>query len=145
MILTALLWCNPYYLWENMLFLGFLVTVVCLLPVNSSGYFEIQVNTLQNPRGEVMDGSCCDGQKDSSNTCTSQCSTKIRVCLREYQSIVNFDGKCTFGSISSDVLGGNSFTFAEGSGTGRLQLHFDFGWTVGSGIDCIVWTLFANT
>ena len=96
----------------------------------SSGYFEIQIRAIQNPRGEVTTGECCDGVRDSSGVCTEECDTFFRVCLKEYQNQVTFDGKCTFGNVTSTVLGGNSFTYPVENSRTRLKLPFDFAWTV---------------
>jgi jagged-like protein len=94
-----------------------------------SGNFEIQINKFQNVRGELANGSCCDGVSNGLGTCTNQCETFVRLCLKEYQTRVTTGGSCTFGNISSRILGGNSFTYPEDSNS-TLILPFDFAWTV---------------
>ncbi|KAK7481178.1 hypothetical protein BaRGS_00027611, partial [Batillaria attramentaria] len=71
----------------------------------ASGYFELQLQSLRNIRGELADGRCCDGNRTSNGICTDQCETFFRVCLKEYQAVVSMEGPCTFGNISSAVLG----------------------------------------
>jgi hypothetical protein len=112
-----------FLIWINLV-------LVILEFVKGSGYFEIQITTIQNPRGEVMKGTCCDGGRDVNDRCILKCNTRFRICLKEYQSPIIFDGKCTFGNITSSVFGGNSFPYPIESSNTRLKLHFDFGWTV---------------
>lgn len=105
-----------------------LVTVIefCV----GSGYFEIQITTIQNPRGEVLNGTCCDGLRNVNGSCTDECDTFFRVCLKEYQSRVTFAGSCTFGNKTSAILGGNTFTYPQDYNRTRLKLPFEFAWTV---------------
>ncbi|KAK3092241.1 hypothetical protein FSP39_000187 [Pinctada imbricata] len=95
----------------------------------SSGYFEIQITAIQNPRGEISTGECCDGLRDSSGNCTEPCETFFRVCLKEYQNFVSFEGTCTFGNVTTPVLGGNTFSYPLENTRTRLKLPFDFAWT----------------
>lgn len=113
-----------------MFFLCFYVFLAILKLSESSGYFELQITTIQNPRGEVLDGGCCDGNRDEEGMCIEECDTFFRVCLKEYQSRITPDGECTFGNVTSKVLGGNSFTYPLESSNTRLKLPFDFAWTV---------------
>ncbi|XP_076100545.1 protein jagged-2-like [Mytilus galloprovincialis] len=115
------------------------ILLVILEFVQGSGYFEIQIITIHNPRGEVMEGECCDGVRDGNNRCVKECNTMFRVCLKEYQSVITFDGKCTFGNITSSVFGGNSFTYPIGSNNSRLKLHFEFAWTLTYSLTLEAW------
>lgn len=88
---------------------------------------------MSNFLGQVADGSCCGGaaRADATVPCPSQCNTRFRVCLKEYQSNVTSSGSCSFGNSSSPVLGGNSFTLADPDrASGNLVLPFSFRWTV---------------
>ncbi|KAG7247011.1 hypothetical protein CRUP_024478 [Coryphaenoides rupestris] len=40
-----------------------------------------------------------------------ECATFFKVCLKEYQSRVTSGGPCSYGTGSTPVLGGNTFTF----------------------------------
>ncbi|XP_025103918.1 protein jagged-1b-like [Pomacea canaliculata] len=112
---------SPWWCWW---FLHFLVG-----QCTASGYFELQLQSLRNARGELADGTCCDGTRNSAGVCTDQCETLFRVCLKEYQAVVSMEGPCTFGNISSSVLGGNSFSYPLETTVTRLKLPFDFAWT----------------
>jgi len=107
---------------------------------SGSGYFEIQITQIRNDRGEALDGQCCDGERDSDNTCTEECDTFFRVCLKEYQSRVTIGGFCTFGNVTSPVYGGNSFSKPLDSTSTRLKLPFEFAWTVSNKVIAL-WNL----
>lgn len=97
-----------------------------------SGYFEVQILSLTNNRGTLVDGRCCGGGRDSGGRggfppCSQTCTTAFWLCLKEYQSNVTAIGSCSFGNVSSQVLGQNTFTLIEPV---TLQLHFTFRWTV---------------
>ena len=100
----------------------------------ASGYFELQLQSLRNVRGELADGRCCDGSRRTASrddgVCRDQCESFFRVCLKEYQAVVSMEGACTFGNVSSAVLGGNSFSYPLETTVTRLKLPFDFAWTV---------------
>ncbi|CAB3372126.1 Hypothetical predicted protein [Cloeon dipterum] len=100
--------------------------------VLSSGYFELQVMSMVNLRGELKNGDCCGGGARDRNTdvCPNQCITYFNVCLKEYQSNVTSTGACSFGSVDSPTLGGNSFSFnGHSRSQDRLVLPFTFRWT----------------
>nr|XP_023668679.1 protein jagged-2-like isoform X1 [Paramormyrops kingsleyae] len=118
-------------------------SLVCLLLTlrakvsQSSGYFELQLITVQNVFGELSDGQCCDGSRNSEDRVCSrdECDTYFKVCLKEYQSEVTTNGQCTYGHGSTDVLGGNiiSFRSAENNpnrinDAGRILIPFQFAW-----------------
>lgn len=104
----------------------------------SSGYFELQLIAVENVNGELWDGECCDGTRNSQDQrCVrDECDTYVKVCLKEYQSEVTTTGQCTFGSGSTDVLGGNIFSFRSAknpnkiSDAGKIVIPFQFAWTV---------------
>ena len=95
----------------------------------------MQILSLTNNRGTLVDGRCCGGGTDSSRSvnkggfppCTESCSTAFWLCLKEYQSNVTAIGTCSFGNVSSHALGQNTFTLNDPV---TLQLHFTFRWTV---------------
>lgn len=105
----------------------------CLLlqATTASGYFEVQILSLTNNRGTLVDGRCCGGGggggKREFPPCTTPCSTAFWLCLKEYQSNVTAIGSCSFGNVSSHALGPNTFTLTDPA---TLQLHFTFRWTV---------------
>lgn len=98
---------------------------------NGSGFFELQVLEMANPRSELSSGECCGGVVRSPVTgrCSTQCNTFFRLCLKEYQSNVTSTGSCSFGNTSSPVLGRDTFTLADPD-RGKLVLPFTFRWTV---------------
>ncbi|TNM94919.1 hypothetical protein fugu_017678 [Takifugu bimaculatus] len=117
--------------------------IVCLLLTlwtevsRSTGYFELQMISVENVNGELADGECCDGSRDPEDLrCTrDQCDTYFKVCLKEYQIEVNHKGTCTFGEGSTHVLGGNTFSLKGAKNNpnkvdeaGRISIPFEFAW-----------------
>uniref|UniRef100_A0A1A8CXW6 Delta-like protein n=1 Tax=Nothobranchius kadleci TaxID=1051664 RepID=A0A1A8CXW6_NOTKA len=99
----------------------------------STGYFELQLISVENPNGELADGECCDGARSSQDLRCSrdECDTYFRVCLKEYQIEVNTGGACTYGSESTHVLGGNMFSFksaTKNNEAGKVVIPFQFAW-----------------
>uniref|UniRef100_UPI0037E806A4 protein jagged-2b n=1 Tax=Semicossyphus pulcher TaxID=241346 RepID=UPI0037E806A4 len=117
--------------------------IVCLLLTlwtkvsQSTGYFELQLISVENVNGELADGECCDGSRGSQDLrCTrDECDTYFKICLKEYQTEVNTNGACTFGSGSTQVLGGNMFSFKGAKNNpnkideaGKILIPFQFAW-----------------
>lgn len=104
--------------------------------MSASGFFELEVVTLQNPRGRLANGQCCGGVADngsptSESSCQRQCATRFRLCLKEYQRNVTVSSPCTYGNSSSPILAGNSFTFIDpNKANARLVIPFSFRWPV---------------
>ncbi|KAF3703085.1 Protein jagged-2 [Channa argus] len=103
----------------------------------STGYFELQLISLENVNGELADGECCDGSRSSQDLrCTrDECDTYFKVCLKEYQTQITTAGPCTFGSASTQVLGGNMFSLRSAKNNpnkideaGKLLIPFQFAW-----------------
>ncbi|XP_047433472.1 protein jagged-1a-like [Mugil cephalus] len=98
---------------------------------SASGHFELQVVSMQNVKGQLSSGSCCDGSRDVlDGRCTAdECDTFFRACLKEYQLKVSSAGPCSFGSGSTPVLGGNSFSLRKDQDDrARILLPFSFAW-----------------
>uniref|UniRef100_A0A8C9RD36 Notch ligand N-terminal domain-containing protein n=1 Tax=Scleropages formosus TaxID=113540 RepID=A0A8C9RD36_SCLFO len=105
------------------------------------GTFEVQIHQVQNAYGLLQDGECCDGRSVGGSRCSpsDQCDTFFRACLKEYQVRVAPTGTCTFGTGSTAVLGGNSFSLrhhGHGGGgensSGRIAIPFKYAWPVSS-------------
>uniref|UniRef100_A0A7N6AI00 Delta-like protein n=1 Tax=Anabas testudineus TaxID=64144 RepID=A0A7N6AI00_ANATE len=96
---------------------------------SASGHFELQILSMQNVNGQLQSGSCCDGPRDETDRrCTvDECDTYFRVCLKEYQLKVSSAGPCSFGTASTPVLGGNTFSLHK-SDKARMVLPFSFAW-----------------
>uniref|UniRef100_A0A7N8X194 Delta-like protein n=1 Tax=Mastacembelus armatus TaxID=205130 RepID=A0A7N8X194_9TELE len=68
--------------------------------------------------------------------CTrDECDTYFKVCLKEYQMEVTTTGLCTFGAGSTQVLGGNMFSFKNAKNNpnkiddaGKILIPFQFAW-----------------
>ena len=128
--------------WTNWMFITKISWfIIFWLQVHSSGYFEIQLLSIQNERGELFSGECCDGTRSmAGDTCTDPCDTFFTVCLKEYQSRATAEGQCTFGKNHTGVLGQNSYsidilgdsTEAELDEVARatMRFPFNFGWVV---------------
>uniref|UniRef100_A0A668A5A6 Delta-like protein n=1 Tax=Myripristis murdjan TaxID=586833 RepID=A0A668A5A6_9TELE len=117
--------------------------IVCLLLTlwtevsQSTGYFELQLITVENVNGELADGECCDGSRSSQDLrCgRDECDTYFKICLKEYQTEVTTSGLCTYGSGSTQVLGGNMFSFKSAKNnlnkiddSGKISIPFQFAW-----------------
>ncbi|XP_038582849.1 protein jagged-2b isoform X3 [Micropterus salmoides] len=117
--------------------------IVCLLLTlwtevsQSTGYFELQLISVENVNGELADGECCDGSRSSQDLrCTrDECDTHFKICLKEYQMEVTTNGPCTFGAGSTQVLGGNMFSFKGAKNNpnkideaGKILIPFQFAW-----------------
>ncbi|XP_077523382.1 uncharacterized protein LOC144134318 [Amblyomma americanum] len=64
----------------------------------------------RTPADCSLDGGCCGSR------CPGRCNTYFRLCLKEYQAQVDLSGACTFGNLTSPLIGGSSFS---------LQTHPD--------------------
>lgn len=99
-----------------------------------SGQFELQILSMHNVNGELLNGMCCDGTRSAADRkCTrDECDTFFKVCLKEYQSRVSAAGPCSFGMGSTPVLGGNTFSFKSSvrNDKSRIILPFSFAWPV---------------
>ncbi|KAG7486914.1 jagged-1a-like isoform X1 [Solea senegalensis] len=99
---------------------------------SASGNFEIQILSMQNVNGRLQSGACCNTlQQVGDQRCNKadECDTYFRACLKEYQLKVNPTGPCSFGSASTPVLGGNSFSFPNSrSDDSRILVPFSFAW-----------------
>ncbi|XP_054474228.1 protein jagged-2b isoform X3 [Anoplopoma fimbria] len=119
--------------------------IVCLLLTlwtevsQSTGYFELQLITVENVNGELADGECCDGSsRDSDLRCTrDECDTYFNICLKEFQTqvVTTSSGTCTFGAAATQVLGGNMFSFKSAKNNankideaGKILIPFQFAW-----------------
>ncbi|MEQ2183924.1 hypothetical protein GOODEAATRI_002906 [Goodea atripinnis] len=104
----------------------------------STGYFELQLISVENVNGELADGECCDGPRSPQDRrCTrDECDTYLKVCLKEYQMVVTTTGACTFGAGSTQVLGGNRFSLTTKNNpnkiddAGKIVIPFQFAWLV---------------
>ncbi|XP_025830978.1 protein jagged-1b [Agrilus planipennis] len=127
-VMWRLLLCRSmthgYLLQVSLLLLALLQHTQC------SGFFELQVLEMSNPRGELSNGECCGGSHRAplAPRCPKPCNTYFRLCLKEYQSNVTSTGSCSFGNTSGPVLGRDSFTLADPE-RGKLVLPFTFRWT----------------
>lgn len=89
-------------------------------PAAGSGVFQLQLQEFANERGVLASGRPCE----------PGCRTFFRVCLKHFQAVLS-PGPCTFGSVSTPVLGTNSFAVGDdssGGGRNPLQLPFNFTW-----------------
>uniref|UniRef100_A0A3Q1EF22 Delta-like protein n=1 Tax=Acanthochromis polyacanthus TaxID=80966 RepID=A0A3Q1EF22_9TELE len=113
--------------------LKIMLCLLCLLFLqvsSASGHFELQMLSMQNVNGRLLTGACCDGSRDvpAGRCMTDQCDTYFRICLKEYQLKVSSAGPCSFGSASTPVLGGNTFSVAGNDKAAGILLPFSFAW-----------------
>uniref|UniRef100_A0A3B3Q1L6 Delta-like protein n=1 Tax=Paramormyrops kingsleyae TaxID=1676925 RepID=A0A3B3Q1L6_9TELE len=129
-------------MWNSVRITNFFLMVCLLLTLwikgsHSSGYFELQLITVQNVNGELADGECCDGTRNSQDLrcARDECDTYFKVCLKEYQTEVTTTGLCNYGTGSTSVLGGNNIHFKSTknaqnkiSDAGKIVIPFHFAW-----------------
>ncbi|KAE8586909.1 hypothetical protein XENTR_v10021796 [Xenopus tropicalis] len=106
---------------------------------HSTGYFELQLISLKNANGELLNGECCDDIKSAQNLdCgRDECDTYLKVCLKEFQAKITPTGPCNYGSGFTSVLGGNTIYLnkynhqgkSNPSESGRITIPFQFAWT----------------
>lgn len=106
----------------------------------ATGYFELQLISVENPKGLLNNGDCCDDEKSAAegHCGEDECDTYLRVCLKEYQTEVTTNGPCTYGTETTQVIGGNTFQFKGGQKTGqnrnndvgKIKIPFQFAWPV---------------
>ncbi|XP_069063428.1 protein jagged-2 isoform X1 [Pleurodeles waltl] len=105
----------------------------------AAGYFELQLGSVRNVNGELLNGECCDDTRPAGSPrpdCgRDECDTYLRLCLKEYQATISATGTCTYGATSSAVLGGNSFYISRsqhhgksGDDPGTMVIPFQFAW-----------------
>ncbi|KAI0234675.1 Neurogenic locus protein delta [Lamellibrachia satsuma] len=105
-------------------------TIIChTTQVSSSGKFQLRLKSFANDRRLNADGDCCKGVR-TGGECMSSCSTFFRICLKQYQTHITLDSPCTFGSVTTPVVGNNSFTLPDTLDTfdNPIDLPFDFSW-----------------
>ena len=116
--------CQVYYFYcinlnkKCFLLQDFIISVVhvelnpnLFLPqVLSSGVFELKLVDFKNNRGVNHEGNCCTGIREG-GICRETCKTFFRICLNHYQATISPDPKCTFGEVTTPVIGDNTFQF----------------------------------
>ncbi|KAK9409709.1 delta-like 4 [Crotalus adamanteus] len=99
--------------------LGFaLALALPLQRVCGSGVFQLELRDFVNGQGFLASGE----------PCAAGCRTFFRVCLKHFQAVIS-PGACTFGSLTTPVLGTNSFAIRETESFGSpIKLPFNFTW-----------------
>ncbi|XP_042161593.1 protein jagged-1b isoform X2 [Oncorhynchus tshawytscha] len=109
-----------------------LLLCFCAKVAEGTGQFELEILSMNNRNGELLSGLCCDGSRITGDRkCRmDECDTYFKVCLKEYQSRVSAAGPCSFGSGSTPVLGGNTFSLKNSAKNERskIVLQFSFAW-----------------
>ncbi|XP_030206034.1 protein jagged-1b-like [Gadus morhua] len=110
----------------------------------SRGHFELQLVSVDNARGELSSRDCCDGaeRRVPDDPCAGECASYVRVCLKEYQTVVDITSACTYGTETTRVLGGNKFHFKSAKNgqnrngdAGKITIPFQFSWLVSGSPD----------
>lgn len=116
--------------------------------VSGKGLFELHLKSFTNELGRGRSGNCCSGGLRTSSSssssissssasdsapCLAPCRTRFRVCLKHYQTNVDTTSPCTFGDVTTPVLGGNSLDMTDSPVEGfinPIRFPFDFNWPV---------------
>jgi len=113
--------------------------VVLASSVSASGVFELRLDRFHNDLGHDVEGHCCRGTASvasaaaSSRRCSETCLTQFRVCLKHYQTSIDVNGPCTYGSAETQVMGQNSFDLRASDAPDAkigytIRLPFEFSW-----------------
>ncbi|XP_061667849.1 protein jagged-2b isoform X2 [Syngnathoides biaculeatus] len=115
--------------------------IVCLLLTlwakasQSTGYFEVQLISVENANGKLANGECCDGagsSREDPSCSEDQCDTYFKVCLKEFQYTITTGGNCIYGAGSTQVLGGNMLNFQNANNkiddAAKVVIPFQFAW-----------------
>lgn len=128
---TAVVRLNRKSLSFDMSDLQFLCTFKLFTSTYSSGSFQLKLISFQNSLGLLQSGQCCSGT--SGRECVELCATFFRLCLKQYQSVVDPEPPCTYGSRITEVLGNNSINFASDPDyQDPIYFPFTFAWPVRS-------------
>lgn len=130
-----------------------LFTLSCSPQVSqSTGYFELQLISVENPKGQLLNGECCDAESSAAegHCGADECDTYFRVCLKEYQTEVTTNGPCTYGSETTKVIGGNTFQFRgsqktgqnRNSDSGKIIIPFQFSWPVSGCLNVFIYCVY---
>ncbi|XP_077286660.1 uncharacterized protein LOC143911581 [Arctopsyche grandis] len=113
------------------------IIAACALQVSASGLFELRLKSFKNELGRGRSGGCCVGgprtssAPASSSPCAAPCRTRFRVCLKHYQTNVDTTSPCTFGDVTTPVLGENNLNMTDSPVEGfinPIRFPFDFNW-----------------
>lgn len=125
-----------HFLKKNMSLVPWSLVFFCFLVkyCTCDGYFEIQIISMENIRKEISDGTCCGSRNNLhvNHTCSGDCDTYFKICLKQYQYQVTYQGQCMFGNRTTSVLGGNSFEYSLNNSAATVKLPFQFAWPVSS-------------
>lgn len=114
------------YLFKSLIILIFISKCLAL------GSIELNLLSFRNEEGRLDDGTCCsDGTYQQK--CTGPCKTFFRVCLKQFESKINVNSTCTFGEITTPVLGNNSIYLERNSNSipgykNPIRFPFNFSW-----------------
>lgn len=143
--LHPMLWSTGFSLQLALpLFFIFLITITSH-PVSASGVFEFRFDSFDNPLARDQDGNCCNNRSSSSSSsssylrdsvmsssdaasCSNPCRIFFRVCLKHYQNNIDTDTPCTFGEVTTPVLGNNGIQTPGYI----VPIPFNFSWPVSS-------------
>uniref|UniRef100_A0A8C4ND03 Delta-like protein n=1 Tax=Eptatretus burgeri TaxID=7764 RepID=A0A8C4ND03_EPTBU len=97
--------------------------------VSASGVFELRLHEFINAEEEMCssDRGCDTSSTQEPRAC--ECRTFFRVCLKHYQTDVSPEPPCTYGAVTTPVLGTNSFRVQKSHDfSNPIQLPFNFTW-----------------
>ncbi|TSK42117.1 Delta-like protein D [Bagarius yarrelli] len=110
-----------------------IAAILCamLSQILCSGVFELKLQEFLNKKGITANANCCEeGSTPGIQQC--ECKTFFRICLKHYQANVSPEPPCTYGGITTPVLGSNSFqvseTLSDSTFTNPVRFPFGFTW-----------------
>uniref|UniRef100_A0A915HRV6 Delta-like protein n=1 Tax=Romanomermis culicivorax TaxID=13658 RepID=A0A915HRV6_ROMCU len=87
--------------------------------ISAKGKIEIQLRSFENQKNRDETGRCC------SKSCSEKCSPFVRICLKQYQTIISDFQNCTYGGTVIEW----DDTKDDGQKFKPLSFPFHFVWT----------------
>lgn len=113
--------------------------------IECSGVFELKLKTFLNANGKDNQNLCCSGRSDpTTGKCIGSCKTRFRVCLKHYQAKIDTNSPCTFGDVSTPVVGDNNVDLTQqqnNTSINPIQFPFDFTWPVSTHTSYFLYTI----
>ncbi|KAF5283367.1 hypothetical protein FQA39_LY04743 [Lamprigera yunnana] len=94
----------------------------------SSGVFELRLKSFNNEAGKDDLGKCCSGKLGENSQCSGACHPRFRVCLKEYRVNIDPTSPCTFGDVTTSVLGPNFDSDTQDGFDNSIRFSFPFTW-----------------
>ena len=112
-----------------------------LLPASSTTFSSDSSSSSYSSSSSFSSSSSSSSFSDAdTGSCSSPCRIFFRVCLKHYQNNIDTDTPCTFGEVTTPVLGDNTI-HKPGY---IVPIFFNFSWPVSSLLHRIIITHYSS-